>query len=138
LQQERENYYLQKYLPLLNSIIKSSLSETESCLSLYEILKHTQSNLNLEGNKYAGIKIFLYEFSNSKFSIKFKTFSSINKLSKNLKIARETIKLYINTNVPFKNYLFFTYKIVDFDLIKKLISDATQGLILTPNLAKKV
>jgi len=33
---------------------------------------------------------------------------------------------------------FFTNKIVDYDLIKKLISDATQGLKLNPNLSKKV
>lgn len=38
-----------------------------------------------------------------------------------------------------KNIYFLTKKkIVDYDLIKKLISDANQGLKLNPNLAKKV
>jgi len=67
--------------------------------------------LNLDnGNKYAGINIYLYEFTNSKIIINYKTFSSINKLSKKLKIARETIRLYINTNVPFKFYFFLQIK----------------------------
>lgn len=41
-QQERANYYIQKYLPLLNPIFKSNLSVTQSYYSLYEILKLRQ------------------------------------------------------------------------------------------------
>lgn len=35
MHQERENYYLQKYLPLLNTIFKSNLSDTQTYDSVY-------------------------------------------------------------------------------------------------------
>lgn len=124
-------------MPLLNTILKSNLSETQSNLSLYEILKTRQLNLDKD-NKYAGIKIFVYNLINGKISLNYKTFNSINILSQDLQIARKTIKIYLNTNVPFKNYLFLTNTIENYDLFKKLISDATQGLNLNSNIAKKI
>ena len=51
MHQEKENYYLQKYLPLLNTIFISNMSETQTYLSLYETLKLRQSELNLD-NKF--------------------------------------------------------------------------------------
>ena len=51
MQQERENFYLQKYLPLLYTIFKSNLNETQTYDSLYEKLKLKQLELDL-GNKY--------------------------------------------------------------------------------------
>lgn len=54
MQQERENYYLQKYLPLLNTIFKSNLNDTQTFDSIYEILKLRQLESNFE-NKYKGI-----------------------------------------------------------------------------------
>lgn len=42
MQKERENFYLQKYLPLLNTIFKSNLSNVQNFESLYEILKLRQ------------------------------------------------------------------------------------------------
>lgn len=47
MQQEKENYFLQKYLPLLNTIFKSNLSDTQTYNSLYEILmlrRQSESN----------------------------------------------------------------------------------------------
>jgi len=136
-QQEREDYYLQKYLPVLNTIFKSNLSETQTYESLYDILKLKQTNLDFD-NKYIGITIYLYEYIDGHVNLNFKTFASINALSENIGVARETIKVYLNTNVPFKNYIFFTNKIDDCELIEKLISDATQGLNLHYNIAKKI
>jgi hypothetical protein len=68
-------------------------------------------------------------------------------------IARETISVYLNTYVPYKNLLFLTAsqpqseflwnddaganKIECFDLAGKLVSDAMQGLNLNHNIAKK-
>jgi hypothetical protein len=70
-------------------------------------------------------------------------------------IARETISVYLNTYVPYKNLLFLTAsqpqsssskededaganKIECFDLAGKLVSDAMQGLNLNHNIAKKI
>lgn len=154
MQEERENSFLQKYLPLLNTIFKSNLGDTQTYDSLYEILKLKQLEPDYY-NKYQGIYIYLYEYANGKLdtspagtlrvpkgvpSGSYKTFNSINELSKYLSVARETLSIYLNTYVPFRNNLFLTINIESesFELVEKLISDATQGLKLDNNLAKKV
>lgn len=48
------------------------------------------------------------------------------------------MSVYLNTYVPYKNKLFLTNKIESFELVEKLISDATQGLKICHNIAKKV
>lgn len=64
-------------------------------------------------------------------------FSNINELSKNLSISRETISVYLNTYVPYKNFVFLTNEIESFDLVEKWINDGIHGLNLNQNLAKK-
>jgi len=68
MQKERDNFFLQKYLPLLNTIFKSNLSSAQTFESLYEILKLRQLQSNFE-NKYQGINIYLYEHINSTTSL---------------------------------------------------------------------
>ena len=65
-------------------------------------------------------------------------FISINELSKNLSISRETISVYLNTYVPYKNFVFLTNEIESFDLVEKLINDTMHGLNLNHNLPKKI
>lgn len=137
IQQDREDFYLQKYLPLLNTIFKSNFSEIQSYDSLYEILRLRQSNFDSD-NKHKGINLYIYEYCNNQISTNYQFFSSINALSKEFGIARETISVYLNTYVPYKNFLFLTNKIECFDLAGKLISDAMQGLNLNHNIAKKI
>jgi len=93
----------------LNIIFKSNLSSAQTFESLYEILKLRQLQSNFE-NKYPGINIYLYEHINStkKLNASYKTFTSINELAVYLGIARETINVYLNTYVPYKNNLFLT------------------------------
>ena len=128
---------MQKYLPLLNTIFKSNLGDVQSYDSLYEILKFRQLELNLD-NKYQGISIYLYEYLNGQLSADCNKFKSINELSKYLGVARETLSVYLNTYVPYRNRLFLTNKIESFELVEKLISDATQGLELDRTISKKV
>lgn len=64
MHQEREDYYLLKYLPLLNTIFKSNLNDTQTYDSLYENL-----------DKYS---------PTSKINIKVFLFISINMLMDNL------------------------------------------------------
>lgn len=127
MHRERESYYLQKYLPLLNTIFISNLNDTQTFDSIYEILKLRQLEPNIE-NKYKGIFIYLYEYINGQLSTRYTTFSSISQLSQHLNISRDTISIYLNTYVPFKGYLFLTDMIENPEIIEKIISDATQGL----------
>lgn len=139
MQEERENYYLQKYLPLLNTIFRRSrnLSDIQTYDSLYELLKVRQLESSFE-NKYQGIYIYLYKYINGQLITNCKTFKSIKELSNNLGVARETLSVYLNTYVPYRNNLFLTNKIESFEYTEKLISDATQGLELDYRIAKKV
>lgn len=144
MHRERENYYLQKYLPLLNTIFKSNLSDTQTFDSVYEILKVRQLESSFD-NKSKGIFIYLYEYINGQLSTKYITFNSINQLSKYLNISRETISIYLNTYVPYKGYLFLTGWVSILrsfgpsdKIIEKLVSDATQGLELDRTIAKIV
>lgn len=137
MQQERENSLLQKYLPLLNTIFKSNLNDIQTYDYLYEIFKLRQLESNFE-NKYKGISIYLYECVNGQLDTSCNTFNSINELSNYLGVARETLSIYLNTYVPYRNNLILTNKIESFELVEKLISDATQGFELDRNIAKKV
>ena len=127
---------MQKYLPVLNTIFKSNFGQIQSYDSLYEILRLRKLQLDLD-KKYIGINLYLYEYFNGQVSTNYPIFSSINELSKKLGIARETISLYLNTYVPYKDFLFLTNKIESFDLVDKLIKDAMHGLNLNNNLPKK-
>lgn len=94
---------MQKYLPVLNTIFKSNFGQIQSYVSLYEILRLRKLQLDL-GKKYIGINLYLYEYFNGQVSTNYKRFSSINELSKNLGISRETISVYLNTYVPYKDF----------------------------------
>jgi len=134
IQQDREDFYLQKYLPLLNTIFKSNFSEIQSYDSLYEILRLKQLKFDSDNKD---LYLYVYEYCNNQISTNNLIFSSISALSKEYGIARETISVYLNTYVPYKNLLFLTNKIECFDLAGKLVSDAMQGLNLNHNIAKK-
>lgn len=80
MHRERESYYLQKYLPLLNTIFKSNLSDAQTFDSVYEILKLRQLESSFD-NKYKGIFIYLYEYNNGQLNTKYIVFNSKSKLS---------------------------------------------------------
>lgn len=151
MQKERENYYLQKYLPLLNTIFKSNLGDIQTYESLHELLKLKQLNNDsthqIEGNAFeniykrgrgVSISIYLYKYVNGQLRVNYTKFDSINKLSKEIGISRVTISIYLNTYVPFKGNLFLTFILEDFEILDKLVSDAILGLELDRTESKKV
>lgn len=73
-----------------------------------------------------------------KINPSYKTFNSINELSIYLSVARETLNIYLNTYVPYKNNLFLTNKIESFEFAEKLVNDATLGLELDRTISKKI
>jgi hypothetical protein len=126
---------LKKYLPLLNTIFKSNFSEIQSYDSLYETLRLRQLKSDSDNKD---LHLYVYEYCNNQISTNYLIFSSIYASSKEYGIARETISVYLNTYVPYKNLLFLTNKIECFDLAGKLVSEAMQGLNLNHNIAKKI
>lgn len=136
-QREKEDKYLQNYLPILNTILKTNLGDIESYESLYDKLKLIKSNLGTN-NKYKGVSVYNYRCVKGQISWDYSNFRSMSKLAQHLGISRETVSVYLNTYVPFKDNLFLTDIIKDIDIVQKLVSDATQGLRLNHNLAVKV
>lgn len=138
----RENYYLQKYLPLLNSTFNSNFSETAIFESLTMRLKsvHTKlSNINISGDSvYSRIPLFSYKLLNTQIDPTFVKYSSLSKACSNTGIARQTLTLYLDTNVPTDGLLFFSKPIEDMDSSFKLAKKAIDGLNINSTKPKKV
>lgn len=97
IQQDRKDFYLQKYLPLLNTIFKINFSEIQPYDSLYEILGLKQSKFDSDNKD---LYVYLYNYCNNQISNNNRILSSISGSSKEYGIARETISVYLNTYVP--------------------------------------
>jgi hypothetical protein len=100
-------------------------------------LKLKQQNLTFDA-KNRGISIYLYKHINNKIIKKYIKYESINILSKIIKISRITIKNYLNTNVPYNNYLFYTEPLKEFNNINELVNESKKELNLKNILPKKV
>jgi hypothetical protein len=133
----RENYYLQKYLPLLNTTFSSSFSETQ----IYETL--TNKLLNLKNNSviYENGKskeVYVYNILKDHIDSNYNKYKSITETSKGQKIARGTISLYMDTNIPFKGKLYYSNPIFNLKEIFDLVKNISNELNLNSNIAKKV
>lgn len=129
----KESYYLQKYLPLLNSVFSSSSTESAINLSLSNKLASLKT---IKNNYISGQSVSIYVYNiNDKIYVKY---SSITKASINEKIARGTLAIFRDTNVPFRNKLYYTIPIKDFELTFNLTKSASSGLKFNQNIAKEV
>jgi hypothetical protein len=108
----RENYYLQKYLPLLNTTFSSSFSETQ----IYETL--TKKLLNLKNNTVIyengqSKEVYVYNILKDHIDSNYYKYKSIIETSKSQKISRGTTSLYMDTNIPFKGKLYYSNPILN-------------------------
>jgi len=111
MQVEKENFYLQKYLPLLNTNFFNKTRIIQGQTSLYKSLEVRQFNL-WNVRSYKSICIYLYKYLNGELNMLYEPFNSIAGLSKHQGIAIKTISVYLNTYISYRNLLFFTKKIV--------------------------
>lgn len=65
-------------------------------------------------------------------------YDSINQASIGQTIARFTIDRYLDTNVPTKNFLYYSKPITDFNLAFNLAKRASNTLEIDGKIAKKV
>lgn len=133
----RENYYLQKYLPLLNTTFSSSFSESK----IYETL--TNKLLNLKNNRVIhengkSKEVYVYNILRDHIHSNYYKYKSIIETNKGQNIARATISLYMDTNIPFKGKLYYSSLILNlkekFDLVKNISNE----LKINSNIAKEV
>ena len=94
----RENYYLQKYLPLLNTTFSSSYTET----AIFETLTSKLAALKPKTHHISGqsIPIYAYSLSDEGINRTFVEYKSIAEASNREKIAYGTLFMFRDTNVP--------------------------------------
>ena len=132
----RENYYLQKYLPLLNTTFSSSFSESviyKNLNSKLAILRNTEGNISGQA-----IPAYVYEINDKGISKTFVKYNSITEASYKEKRARGILGIYLDTNVPFRNKLYISKPITDFELTFNLVKSVSKDLKLDSNIAKEV
>jgi hypothetical protein len=115
------NYYLQKYLPLLNTTFSSSFSES----AIYANL--TNKLATLRSTKYSftsgqPIPVYAYEIKDRYINKTFVKYDSITEASSKQGVARGTLGIFRDTNVPFRGKLYFTKPIKDFELTFNIAS----------------
>ena len=137
----RENHYLQKYLPLLNSTFQSKYSEYAIFQSLSSILlskKPLEYKTNNGTNSRLNITVWVYKLCTTHIEKTYVKYDSINKASKGTGPSGDSIQRYLNTNVPIKGFLFYTTPIVDFDAAYNLAKSSFGELKIDSNISKKV
>lgn len=135
----RENFYLQKYLPLLNSTFQSKHSESAIYQTLSNILLSKKSLNEQTGiNQGVPVTIWVYKICTTHIEKTFTICDSINKASKVTGSSRETIQRYLNTNVPIKGFLYYSRPIKDFDGVLNLTKSSLDELNIDGNIPKKV
>lgn len=110
---ERESYYLQKYLPLLNSVISSGveLKVRQTLGSKLKELRNLNKALYLESSRV----LYAYETSRQAgINRKALTFKNCKEASIALDLPVSGIFRYRNTYIPYRNKLFFSRRLEDF------------------------
>lgn len=134
----RENWYLQEYLPLLNTNFVSKYSESLVFNSLYDLLNKKRLGADIPNNPYGGILIYVYKYSGTFIDKTPEVLKSISKVSKKTGVSRASISIYLNTNVPYKGLLFYTNPIQNFESTYVLVQNSKKDLNLGHNKAKEV
>ena len=114
---ERETYYLQKYIPILNSVFSSSITEGVIKQSLSLKLKDLRfTNKTLDSRDAL---VYVYEYTEKEINPKATIYNSSNEASRSLAYPISGIGRYKNTSIPYRGKLFFNYPIRDFNQVFK-------------------
>lgn len=110
---ERETYYLQKYLPILNSVFSSTITEGVIKQTLLLKLK----DLRVRGKDSRSSLLYVYEWTEIGINNQPIMYNSSNEASRSLSYPVSDILRYKNTSIPYRGKLFFNYPITDFNLV---------------------
>jgi len=128
----RENFYLQKYLPILNSVFSSSITEVlinKTLKSKLEDLKLSNYSLSSADTKNR-VPLYIYDIDDNGINQYAIYFSSIKEASLALGINPTSLSQYKDTSVPYRNKLVYSNPIEDFDKVFEFSQKNTpQGLL---------
>ena len=112
---ERETYYLQKYIPILNSVFSSSI--TEGVIKQTLLLKLKDLRVTNKTYYSRDTFVYVYEWTEKGINQQATIYNSSNKASRSLAYPISGISRYKNTSIPYRNKLFFNYPITDFNKV---------------------
>lgn len=103
----------QKYLPLLNSVFSSSITESSINITLKDKLNALRTFKSSHSSK--NIVVYVYDIDDKNINKSYVLFNSMNKASLALGINIASISHYRDTYIPYRGKLVFTSLIVDFN-----------------------
>jgi len=110
VQIERERYWLQTYLPILNSCYNSSSAQYRETQLLKNVLK--EQKMLIPKTKGLAIRVFCYTYKNNTILPNPLICDSLKKTAQTINSTRETIQTYLNTNTILKKgdnmFLFYS------------------------------
>jgi hypothetical protein len=110
----REIYYLKKYIPILNSVISSSITERKIRQTLLLKLKA----LRAANKKDSTVTlVYAYDITENGINKKATLYNSSNEVSRSLVLPISGILIYKNTSIPYRGKLFCNYPIIDFNKV---------------------
>lgn len=112
---ERETYYLQKYMPILNSVFSSSITEGVIKQTLLLRLKDLRDTNKVFDSR--DILVYVYEWTEKGINHQATVYNSSNEASRSLAYPISGIGRYKNTSIPYRGKLFFNYPITDFNKV---------------------
>jgi hypothetical protein len=125
----QENFYLQKYLPLLNSVFSSSITENAINNTLKSKLEDLKRSNYTDSFKYR-VPIYAYNVDEKGINRYGAYFNSIQDASLALGINNTSLSQYRDTFRPYRGKLICTKPIEDYDkAFEDTKRNTPQGLI---------
>ena len=112
----RENFYLQKYLPLLNSAFSSSFTESAINKTLKDKLDTLKASKSIAPRVSKSIPHYVYDIHDKGINKTYVSYQSLKDASLSLGINVASLSHYRNTDIPFRGKLVYTEPLVDFNL----------------------
>ena len=135
----RENFYLQKFLPMLNTTFSSSFSESTIYTSLTDKLMSLKSvTLPIEKKSNQPLSVFVYSLDDNSLNPNYVKYNSMADVVRNEGISYNTLLLFRDTNVPFRNKLYLTKSIIDLESTFNKIKDILKEVKIYDNTAQTV
>lgn len=112
---ERETYYLQKYIPILNSVFSSTITEGVIKQTLLLKLKDLRAINRVKDSR--STLVYVYDWTEKGINHQPTIYNSSNEASRSLSYPISGILRYKNTSIPYRGKLFFNYPITDFNQV---------------------
>jgi hypothetical protein len=120
---------------------RSSFSSSFSESLIYETLTSKLTTVRSSHNTYVSgesVPIYAHEIKDKCINKTYVKYDSITEASRDQGLARGTLGVFRDTNVPFRGKLYFTQPIKDFKLSFNLAKSISSELKLNSNIAQEV